>query len=294
MSDPTRLTPDEIQELLALRATEGLDTESQRIFDALVEADPALADEANAYEQAAAAADVAMLNRAGVSGVFPGGLRDQVTGQAGEHVRPTVEPNLRIAGSAADVPTPAARQSLLSPAMLGWAAAAAAMIALVFVLAQPPRTEVQVVEVRVPVETDPAEPPLNEQYAQLADTEGTVAAQWGYNAADGEERFKDATGEIIFNADTQTGYMKLAGLPVNDPTKEQYQLWIVDATRGEENTNRIDGGVFNVSAEGEVIIPVTAKLNARQPIVFAITVETPGGVVESKGPLHVVAAVASE
>jgi hypothetical protein len=35
------------------------------------------------------------------------------------------------------------------------------------------------------------------------------------------------------------------------------------------------------NADGEVIIPINAKLKARKPAMFAVTVEKPGGVVVS-------------
>ena len=48
--------------------------------------------------------------------------------------------------------------------------------------------------------------------------------------------------------------------------------------------------MFDVTKDGEVIIPIDAKLAVASPAAFAITVERPGGVVVSDGPLEVVAA----
>jgi anti-sigma-K factor RskA len=72
--------------------------------------------------------------------------------------------------------------------------------------------------------------------------------------------------------------MRFVGLPVNDASVEQYQLWIIDPARDDEP---IDGGVFNVSNSGEVIVPIDAKLQVVRPQAFAITIEKPGGVVVS-------------
>ena len=80
--------------------------------------------------------------------------------------------------------------------------------------------------------------------------------------------------------------MRLVGMPVNDPKVRQYQLWIVDPDR---DARPVDGGVFDVTDAGEVIIPIDAKLAVSDPAAFAITVEKPGGVVKSAGPLQVVA-----
>ena len=75
---------------------------------------------------------------------------------------------------------------------------------------------------------------------------------------------------------------------MNEAARVQYQLWIVDPER--DGKHPVDGGVFNVSSTGEVIIPIQAKLRIRSPRAFAITAEQPGGVVVSAGPLLVVAA----
>ena len=84
--------------------------------------------------------------------------------------------------------------------------------------------------------------------------------------------------------------MRLAGLVANDPGTAQYQLWIVDPERDQRP---VDGGVFDVpSGGGEVIIPIDPKLRIKSPAAFAITLEKPGGVVVSGGPLLVVAPVA--
>ena len=43
----------------------------------------------------------------------------------------------------------------------------------------------------------------------------------------------------------------------------------------------MDGGVFDVSADGEVIVPIDPKLGVVDPTLFAVTIEKPGGVVVS-------------
>lgn len=85
-------------------------------------------------------------------------------------------------------------------------------------------------------------------------------------------------GEVVWSTEAQQGFMTFRGLPVNDPTKEQYQLWIIDPSRDEKP---VDGGVFDIASAGEAIVPIRAKLRVDKPTVFAITVEKPGGVVVS-------------
>ncbi len=99
------------------------------------------------------------------------------------------------------------------------------------------------------------------------------------------------TGDIVWDTASQTGYMRFAGLPVNDPQQVQYQLWIFDATRDERYP--VDGGVFNIPAGAtEVVVPILAKLEVRDPSLFAITIEKPGGaVVSARERMVVVASV---
>jgi len=93
--------------------------------------------------------------------------------------------------------------------------------------------------------------------------------------------FKQATGSVIWSDQLQQGFMKLEGIPVNDPTQAQYQLWIVDPARDADSP--VDGGVFDIPTDGSpVVIPIAAKLALNNPQAFVITLEQPGGVVKSK------------
>ena len=99
--------------------------------------------------------------------------------------------------------------------------------------------------------------------------------------------YRSVSGDVTWNDELQEGFMRLSGLPANDPSVAQYQLWIIDP---ERDSNPVDGGVFDIPAgEDEIIIPIDAKLAVSNPAAFAITLEQPGGVVVSAGPLLVVA-----
>jgi hypothetical protein len=90
----------------------------------------------------------------------------------------------------------------------------------------------------------------------------------------------EARGELVWDNDTQEGYMRFSGLAPNNPEELQYQLWIFDETRDDRHP--VDGGVFDMPAgESEVVVPIRAKLPVGKPVLFAITVERPGGVVVS-------------
>ena len=152
---------------------------------------------------------------------------------------------------------------------VGWAIAA--MLALVVVFALQPGS--------LPEPLDPAA----QRQSLLADA-NTAVLDWGSSDIPAYNR---VSGDVVWNDELQQGYLRLSGMPANDPTISQYQLWIVDP---ERDANPVDGGVFDVPAgSAEVIIPIDAKLVVANPAAFAITREQPGGVVVSDGPLLVVA-----
>lgn len=129
----------------------------------------------------------------------------------------------------------------------------------------------------------PAPPSLDRLVREASDVK-TVA--WSRSDQPG---FEGATGEVVWSTARQEGYLRLRGVPINNPAVKQYQLWIVDPARDEEP---IDGGVFDVpSSVGEVVVPIHAKLAVVDPKAFALTLEQPGGVVVSEGPLLLVAPV---
>lgn len=91
---------------------------------------------------------------------------------------------------------------------------------------------------------------------------------------------KNATGDLVWSTSQQRGFMRFRGLAPNDPARERYQLWIFDAERDERYP--VDGGLFDlVAGDGEIIVPIDARLHIGKPILFAVTVEKPGGVVVS-------------
>lgn len=282
MSSTTKNIPPRLIDLMVEDATQGLSPQDEMELSSAIAQDDAIRIEAEAYAMAATAVELSLTQPQQVE-ALPDALRAKLIETASQIVH-TAQPALQLSGTPATPtakPEQASSFSFTDGKMFGWYAAIAALVALAFVLTVEP-----------PTGSSP-EPTLAEQYEALTQDADTVAASWGFNADGGDEAYANITGEVIWNADQQTGYMKLAGLPVNDPTEIQYQLWIVDASRDTtvENTNRVDGGVFDVTAEGEVIVPINAKLMARDAAAFAITVESPGGVVESKGPLQAVAVV---
>ena len=109
-------------------------------------------------------------------------------------------------------------------------------------------------------------------YESLANRNGVL--RWDWSPTDDSK----ATGDVIWDEKQQQGVMRLVNLEPNDPSESQYQLWIIEAN-GRKHP--VDGGVFDVSRDGEVFVPINAKLLAGTPGLFAITVEKPNGVVVS-------------
>ncbi len=113
-----------------------------------------------------------------------------------------------------------------------------------------------------------------------------VQVKW----ADGPTPIAGAAGDVVWSPAKQTGFMRFRGLTVNDPTVNQYQLWIFDKNQSDKTP--VDGGVFDISSAGEVIVPIHAKLRVSQAYLFAVTIEKPGGtVVSSREQLPLLATV---
>lgn len=115
------------------------------------------------------------------------------------------------------------------------------------------------------------------QLQALLEVDDVKRADW---AAQDHPAAKGASGLVAWSDSEQEGYMVFKGLAPNDPTVEQYQLWVFDADRDDRYP--VDGGVFNISADSpDVVVPIRTKLPVSNAAMFAITVERPGGVVVS-------------
>lgn len=159
---------------------------------------------------------------------------------------------------------------------LGWAAAVAACVALAVNIWYTRTQPTQLAGNQSPINV-PKTLSMSEQRAEMMKTAtDMIKAAWAVGDVKG---LSQVVGDVVWSDQKQTGYMKLKGLPVNDKTKQTYQLWIFDKTQDPKTP--IDGGTFDVSSDGEVVIPINAKLKAEGPAMFAITIEKPGGVVVS-------------
>lgn len=136
--------------------------------------------------------------------------------------------------------------------------------------------EARIIELTTPL--DPAQIAANRR--KLLEVPDTVRIEWvpfdlGAEPDLFAEQRGDVKGDVVWNDERQEGYLRFAGLKVNDPSTEQYQVWLIDE-RGMEQ--KVSGGVFNANAAGEIIVPIEPGIDVGRVAVFAITVEDPGGI----------------
>lgn len=257
-SDMNRLT-----ELLADNATQGLTAEEQAELNFLQEQLENKRDES--FDLAASALSLASINKIEP---MPARLRSRIIADAekylesssAESVTKKTENTLNV------IDFPKRQKNILQ--WSGWIVAAAACVIMAFTLWLN----------RPGVKPIDRELSVSEKREQLiAKAKDLVQTSWkATNVAEG----KDIAGDVVWSVTEQKGYMRFRGLPVNDPNKETYQLWIFDKNQDEKYP--VDGGIFDVKENGELIVPINAGLNVKEPTLFAITIEKPGGVVVSK------------
>jgi len=264
-------TMERAQDLLVLRATEGLDGFQEQEMQVLLEGLPEL--DADHYERAAALVHLALDPPS--SSPMPTSVRKSVEAALGAHIQ--------TGGAHVSAPAPLRTVERSSPApgkataaqdgrsnTLPWLVAAASLLFAAFTF------------LNSPLEKGP-----DETAVALADLEGTIELSW---AAGPSERSGIVTGAVVWNDDLDQGYMEFeqfGSLAGNDASAEQYQLWIFDGDR--DAARPVDGGVFDLPAEGEPVrVPIDAKLAVGKATLFAVTVERPGGVVVSARE-HIVA-----
>lgn len=268
----TTLPHDErLLELLADRATDGLDAPRMiELQNKLASVDTDRLD-IDGLELAAAALQVGSLQATDSMQDMPDSLSASII-KSGEAA-------MQVAAENVDsIPIDAGRPATTrgAGATVAWAVAAAAIVlaiaAWMFDFSSGPAGQPQLSAVG--------------QRAALIDAaDDVITTAWAPPAS---AAYAKVRGDVVWSDSRQEGYMRLTGMPVNDPDQVQYQLWIVDPGRDK---HPVDGGVFDITAEGEVIVPIRAKLAVDKPTIFAITVEKPGGVVVSDGPLEIIASV---
>jgi len=236
------------------------------------------------FELAAAAIGLANLD---TNKTVPPSLRARILADADKFFNPTEETQeVRSFAPRKDVSSPATETvgSIVEVEpnrpiwqWLGWAVAAVACVALAFNLwltRVQPTTEIVKQSENIQTPT----PKLSEAQERdqfIASATDVVKKDW--KSPKDEQKI---LGDIVWSNSQQKGYVRFRGLPTNNPTKESYQLWIVDETQDKKTP--ISGGVFDIAENGEIVIPIDAQLEIKKPVMFAVTKEKPGGVVVSK------------
>lgn len=138
-------------------------------------------------------------------------------------------------------------------------------------------SDLETAELRIARYEEPVDPAtLAANRQKLLDVPGTLRLAWSpFDLPDNPAIQQNVTGDVVWNDELEQGYLRFVGLEVNDPDVEQYQVWVID-DRGMEQ--KVSGGVFNATAEGEVIVPIDPALDIGRVALFAITVEEPGGI----------------
>jgi anti-sigma-K factor RskA len=122
----------------------------------------------------------------------------------------------------------------------------------------------------------PQDPELLKQNRQkLLEVPDTIRVAWQpFNLPDAPAEQAGVQGDVVWNDELQQGYLRFVGLRPNDPAVEQYQVWVIDE-RGMEQ--KVSGGIFNATAQGEAIVPIEPGIDVGRVALFAVTIENPGG-----------------
>ncbi len=84
-----------------------------------------------------------------------------------------------------------------------------------------------------------------------------------------EGREEPAVGDVVWSPSRQRGFLRIGGLATNEPATSRYQVWIIDGDRGTP----VPGGAFDVTAGGEVVVPILPRDFVQGPRMFAVTLE---------------------
>lgn len=231
--------PERLLELLADREICPLSPADQTELDAL------LAEHPDADDGSLEAAAVAlMLGSLGEIEPMPESVRAQVTASLAP-----ADAALRLT----EAPEVVTKPRALLPAWSGWLAAAACLIVAVLVGV---------------ARNAPPDPARAVARFSPPDLQVSPWADWDNPEIPG------VSGEVRWSEAEQEGYMTFTGLAVNNPTAEQYQLWIIDE-RGMNQ--RISGAIFDCDSTGRCVVRIDPAIEIHNAAAFAVTIEQPGG-----------------
>lgn len=262
---------ERIMDLLADRALYGLSAEESAELAALLAAAGLTDDET--LDQAVAQLHVALHAQAAMpaqvaSRVKQAGAAWAAAAPARTAAAPSAVPAAR---TPARTDVPAQAPSFRFPAAVPWLLAAACL-GLAVVAWQP--------WARQPTPTPvPAPLTLAQQRQAVLAAPDHLELPLGDFVLEGKApEIPGVKGDVVWSDTAQRGYLRMANLPKNDPTKERYQLWIIDE-RGLGT--RISGGIFDGcgnSDGSDCIVAIDPAIPIGHAAAFAITIEQPSGV----------------
>lgn len=277
MMDPDNSSRERLYDLLVDRTLDKIDEREHRELEALISRFPD--EDVESFEFAAAAIDLAYtVDRLEP---LPTDVRTRVESRVLESLRGSADvevgiapatPPERVSGRTDTRRDPAATPTPARPFdRLGWLAAAACLVLAIG--GWWPRLQ----PANAPSDGDSKTMlSVSDRRASLeSSAQDLVRGDWQVQPVLGDTVVE---GDFVWSEERQEGYMRFEGLPVNDPTKEQYQLWLIVPSQEQP----IDGGVFDARADGTFEIDINAKLGVENLSAAAITIEKPGGVVVSK------------
>lgn len=265
-----------LYDLLIKRVTEGLTADEQKQLGVY---DPAMVKtELRALETTAAAISIAsvdveampqhLLSR--IADKAPAVFKEKEAAFAGGATVPSI-PRVFTAD---DVFERKPRTFIFG--LLGWGVAAI-LLAIVGIQFYTIRANKQPEKAAATIPSPSVPPsPTTERDELLRSAPDLITATW----APGNMKDLQVTGDVVWSDARQEGFIRLRGLPPNDPATTSYQLWIFD--RSQDPETPIDGGIFDTNTNGELIMPIHASLRAVKPQMFAVTMEKAGGVMRSR------------
>ncbi|MBT8397649.1 MAG: anti-sigma factor [Gemmatimonadetes bacterium] len=249
---------DRLEDLLVKQVSGELSSEEANELTALVSELPS--GEVERWELAAGELTVAFVEDVAKEDSLPAGLARRLEGAGSEYLSAS-RPDR---GAEAQVFEIKEQSRAEVGRWAGWAVAAAAVLALVFLPGRAPQAPLQM--------------SASELRESLLATDSELM-QIAWTATE-DEASLGASGDVVWSAVHQAGVMRFKGLQYNDPRSWQYQLWIFDAARNERYP--VDGGVFDIPpGQDEVLVAIDPRLLVDEATLFAVTVERPGGVVVS-------------
>lgn len=276
---------DRLFELLSDDAFIGLSDEETMELSRLKKQFPEWRDDFS-FEMAAAAINLSDFD-GGAETSLPANLRAKILTDADDYFNSSAANDVVSTGGARGgdfVQTETAKTSSFFGQWLGWAVAAAACVALavnLWLTHWQPQMTANREPVKTPEPVQTATPIVALSAAQQREqliASAPDIVKIDLKAADVKSSEK-LSGEVVWSSARQKGFVRFRGLPANDAARETYQLWIVDATRDAKTP--VSGGVFDVAENGEIVVPINAQLEIKQPKAFAVSREKAGGVVVS-------------